>query len=667
MLCKLYNTCFLIFFATVTIAQPPCTLPGQTPETALLICGNTTYAQPPLAKCYNNSFYIQGCTNENTSYGDNNPVYYKFICNSSGTFAFVVTPWMASADYNWQLFDITGKNANDIFKDKTLSVTGNWSGTLGPTGASALGVSFIQCRSFPFSGAKNTFGAMPQLITGHTYLLMIGNMESSGAFTLLIGGGTASITNNINQTIYTSISSCSNNEVLLSFSKNISCSSIAGDGSDFSVFPALASIAKVEGINCTNNAETNAIRISFASPLPNGSYILSIKNGTDNNTLLDVCRSIITVGTQLNFQVLPYASVDTILASCNANELTLKLTKEVLCSSIAADGSDFILTGPGTAVIKAANFTCSNGLTNTVTLVLQQKITTVGNYDVNIKLGTDGNSLISKCNDATPVGVFYTVNIKNAVTANFTYTLKEGCIIDTLLFNHAGGNSVNSWSWGFQNSTSTLQQPTVFYATGNNQTASLIVSNGVCNDTSEQNFSLPKKLKVDFISPATSCANETVLFETKTQYATEWLWNFSNGLTSQLENPPLQLYPALAIDKNYTISLTAKNSKCSFTQTKTIVIKSNCTISVPSAFTPNGDRINDVFGPINAFQVKNIVFKIFNRYGQLVFSYSISNAVWNGTLNNVLQPAGEYIWILSYKNTSTETNVTRKGIVTLIR
>ena len=668
MLCKFYFFCLLISFSPVLMAQLPCTFPGQTPATALTICGNSTYSQSPLMNCYNNSFFVPGCTNQNTSYGDNNPIYYKFTCNRSGTFAFVVMPWKPSDDYNWQLFDITGKNPDNIYRDKTLSVAGNWSGTLGPTGASSTGVSFIQCRSFPIYGDKNTFSAMPQLIAGHTYLLMIGSADASGSFALTVGGGTADITDNVDQKINATVTSCSNNEVILTFSKKINCSSIASDGSDFSIFPASTTISGISGIGCNNNSQTDSIRISFTSPLPDGSYTLFIKNGTDNNTLADVCKNYVPAGTQLKMNILPFATVDTIITTCKPAQLTAKFSKEVLCNSIATDGSDFIITGPQPVTVTAVNFDCAaDGFTSSFSLILQQPIKNAGNYNVTIKNGNDGNTFVSACQNVTPVGTSYALQIKDDVNADFTFTVKEGCIADTVLFNHSGGNGINSWNWSFQNSVSVHPQQQVIYSTGGNQTATLIVSNGVCNDTSQQNFLLNQKLKTDFTFPGNSCADEPVSFVNQTKNATAWLWDFGNGLTSTMEQPASQLYPLLSTDKKYIITLTAKNLNCSATQTKSILIKNNCLITVPSAFTPNDDGLNDEFGPINAFAEKNILFKIFNRYGQLVFTYTSSNTTWNGKLNGLPQPDGEYIWILSYTNPTTGNIVNRKGTVFLIR
>jgi gliding motility-associated-like protein len=666
MLYKVFLAGVLLLFVSALKAQPVCSWPGQTPAAALSICGNNTYSQSPLPNCFNKSFFVSGCTNQNTSYGDVNPVYYSFTCVTGGSFAFVVMPWKPSDDYNWQLFDITGKLPNDIYSDKTTSIAGNWSGTLGPTGASSAGTGITQCRSFAFDN-KNPFSIMPLLIAGHTYLLMISGLDASGSYALTIGGGTADITNNTNQSVSASISSCNNNEVVLSLSKRISCSSISADGSDFSISPASASIVSVTGIGCNPGQETDSIRILFSNPLPNGSYTLSIINGTDNNTLSDACRNFITAGTQFQLNVSAFVSVDSIVTECKPNQLKLILTKKVLCNSVAADGSDFVITGPQAVTVSSASSNCKNGITDTVTLFLQQAISVGGNYLVTINTGTDGNTFSSSCNDVTPAGSFYNFKLKDTVNANFSFTIKQGCIADTVLYEHPGGNDINSWIWDFETGTSTQQQPVILYTNSGNQTTTLTVSNGVCSDKVQKQFTLKPKMKVDFTFSDTSCANEPVGFTNNTSLADSWFWNFSNGVTSTIQHPEPQVYPASLTDKNYSVTLTGTNANCSITVSKTIHIKSNCNVQLPSAFTPNGDGLNDYFGPLNISSLKNISFKVFNRYGQTVFIYSPANTKWDGNFNGVLQPVGEYIWMLSYINSSTGGIINRKGSVTLIR
>ena len=141
-----------------------CTTLGQNPSTAFPVCGTTVFQQATVPICSSNSLYVPGCTGTgNTNYANKNPFWYKFTCYASGTLGFLITPLNLGDDYDWQLYDITGHNPDDIYTDNSLIVTGNWSGTYGATGASASGVNYIQCASVPTDN-KPSFAAMPNLI-----------------------------------------------------------------------------------------------------------------------------------------------------------------------------------------------------------------------------------------------------------------------------------------------------------------------------------------------------------------------------------------------------------------------------------------------------------------------------------------------------------------------
>lgn len=87
---------------------------------------------------------------------------------------------------------------------------------------------------------------------------------------------------------------------------------------------------------------------------------------------------------------------------------------------------------------------------------------------------------------------------------------------------------------------------------------------------------------------------------------------------------------------------------------------------VPNAFTPNGDGNNDVFKPI-AIGMKSIdVFRIYNRWGQMLYSGSGTDAAWDGSFAGKKQETATYVWYaegVDYLN----NKIKRKGSVVLIR
>jgi gliding motility-associated-like protein len=93
----------------------------------------------------------------------------------------------------------------------------------------------------------------------------------------------------------------------------------------------------------------------------------------------------------------------------------------------------------------------------------------------------------------------------------------------------------------------------------------------------------------------------------------------------------------------------------------------NCYIAVPSAFTPNNDGLNDYLYPLNAYKAVNLTFKIFNRYGQLVFETSDWTNKWDGTFKGQPANAGTYVWLLQYTDGETGEKYFSKGTTVLIR
>lgn len=87
---------------------------------------------------------------------------------------------------------------------------------------------------------------------------------------------------------------------------------------------------------------------------------------------------------------------------------------------------------------------------------------------------------------------------------------------------------------------------------------------------------------------------------------------------------------------------------------------------IPNAFSPNGDGVNDYFRFIPVGIVEYRYFRIFNRWGQEIYSSTDFRTGWNGTLNGRPAPIDTYMWILEGKDFKGQT-ISRKGTVTLVR
>lgn len=662
----------IIFSANVSPAQT-CNTLGQNPSTAFPVCGTADFIQTSVPTCGGKRVPAP-CANDFLS--DINPYWYKFTCFESGTLAFEITPTVFNDDYDWQLFDITGRNAEDVYTDVSLFVACNWSGEPGATGTNATGQSTIVCGSSNTAPFRPLFSKMPSLIKGHNYLLLISHFDGAtqSGYTLSFKGGTANITDPIEPHLLNARAPCDGTIIDIKLNKAIKCNSLSANGSDFIISPGTASIISATGINCTNGFDMDSIRLTLNGPLPPKDYTITILNGSDGNTLVDNCDRTIPVGENISVTVYPLTPtpIDSLSKTdCAPDEVVLFFKKLMQCNSIAPDGSDFVIGGtPAVAVLSARGECGSNNLTSKIFVKLSSPIQTAGNFFIRIKNGSDGNTILNDCDVPTPVGSSFSFSTKDTVSATFTAKKILDCKKDIINFSHDGRNGVNSWQWTFDNSIkSSTKDTSITYLVFGLKNASLIVTNGACSDTASMTIDLDNTLKAAFEGSKLVCPNDLATFQDKSiGNIKKWVWDFGNSSTSLLQSPPKQQYPYTNVARDYTIQLIVTNNiNCSDTISQKINVLGNCYIAVPTAFTPNGDGLNDYLYPTNAYKAINLKFTVFNRLGQQVFSSTDWTNKWDGTYSGKPQDPGTFVWMLEYINSETGEKKFSKGTSVLIR
>lgn len=114
----------------------------------------------------------------------------------------------------------------------------------------------------------------------------------------------------------------------------------------------------------------------------------------------------------------------------------------------------------------------------------------------------------------------------------------------------------------------------------------------------------------------------------------------------------------------YTLDI---SNHCGSKRDEVTVSKGVCKLYVPTAFSPNGDGLNDVFRAEYGENVTAFALEIFNRWGQRIFNSKTISSGWNGKLNGVIQPGGAYAWLIKYKTLDGPNEVLLKGTMMLIR
>jgi gliding motility-associated-like protein len=419
----------------------------------------------------------------------------------------------------------------------------------------------------------------------------------------------------------------------------------------------------------------DSVVLTLAGRVPPGNYTIYVQTGTDGNNLLDNCDRGFVNGQSLPVTVYPLTPtpMDSISKiGCAPKFLDLVFKDPMLCNSIAADGSDFIITGTYPISIAGASGICNaNGLTQIIRVNLSAPIQKAGTFQIKLKNGTDGNTVINECGVPTVIGAMLQFTSIDTVSADFKSQIRYGCLVDTIDYSHDGNNGVNSWSWSFDNNqSSSLKNTSLIWTTIGNKQATLIVSNGTCSDTSSSITTLIKnKVTAAFESTSVVCPSDPAQFIDKsTGPVVSWEWDFGNGNTSLLNTPPTQFYPPSNSIKNTPVQLIVKNiAGCPDTLIKTIQVIGNCYIAIPKAFSPNNDGLNDYLYPTNAYKAKDLVFRVYNRFGQMVFETQNWKNKWDGSYNGKPQDPGTFVWFLQYTNIDTGNKIELKGSSVLIR
>jgi gliding motility-associated-like protein len=91
-------------------------------------------------------------------------------------------------------------------------------------------------------------------------------------------------------------------------------------------------------------------------------------------------------------------------------------------------------------------------------------------------------------------------------------------------------------------------------------------------------------------------------------------------------------------------------------------------VEIPTAFTPNGDLVNDTWGvrPLeNPELFENVIIRIYTKAGLLVFETSGLDKEWDGHFNGTMLPADVYFYTIDFRNSDPSSML--KGAVTILR
>jgi len=144
-------------------------------------------------------------------------------------------------------------------------------------------------------------------------------------------------------------------------------------------------------------------------------------------------------------------------------------------------------------------------------------------------------------------------------------------------------------------------------------------------------------------------------------------WSPTYGMDNPNIADPTVVLSAFYDTVYYTVRVSVTPPGCFADDViRVVVFKTKPDIFIPTGFTPNSDGKNDILKPTVVGMKQFNYFRVFNRWGQMVYATSIIGQGWNGIFAGQPQPSGTYVFMAQAVDYQGNV-VNRKGTAVLIR
>ena len=129
-----------------------------------------------------------------------------------------------------------------------------------------------------------------------------------------------------------------------------------------------------------------------------------------------------------------------------------------------------------------------------------------------------------------------------------------------------------------------------------------------------------------------------------------WLWDFGDGAGSSTDKNPVHQYHRS--DSFLVRLITLDTAGCADTASQKLFVRDYLTFYMPNAFSPNGDGLNEHFGPsFHNLEVESYMMEVFDRWGKRLYYSEDPLGSWNGRMFNQGEPlpSGAYVYRILLK------------------
>lgn len=509
---------------------------------------------------------------------------------------------------------------------------------------------------------------------------------------------------------------CEPSVIKVFYDKPIACNSVLALGAQWYITgPTPVTVTGASAANCSTLGYSNSFDLQLSAPITTfGTYVLHNRT-FGGSTITDTCSAIQNPNETISFNVLgkPSAAFNSqVIWACEMDTIIfshpggngVNSWEWVFSDGTTASGQVVRHAFPITTLTVNAQLTVSNGycsatdnqditLGNTFTPAFTQSpldttcintpvtftdasigtglqylwqfgdntqfigqnppphvYTTAADYGINL-IVTDSHG----CRDTasskmvvTPMGTVDFIGLKpQYCTSNTVFLTREiSRNIDSVIWNNGIGDEfINYRTVQFKYPDEGVYTITL---TGRDKYCGMVqVSKPVAI------YAIPK---VDLGRDTVLCPNDALMIGVANNPAYNYSWN-TGAITSQVTTD--------IFTRKYV--LTVDNHTCKASDTINIKMLNACLIKVAGAFSPNGDGKNDKLLAMNADLAKAFQLRVYNRFGQMIFTTNNPLEGWDGTYKGVKAETGTYVWELSYIDPWTNKPVLERGTSILIR
>ncbi len=600
---------------------------------------STVTASPSVTSTYSiDATDVNGCSNTTTIVVTVNSlptVTVNPIASSICSGDNVLLTSSGGSSYIWSPSNsLSSSTGNTVTATPTLNVTYTVVGTsvVGCTDQTTVTVDVLPLPVI------NILPANPSICIGSSV-----NLAASGASTYL-WSPTAGLNNSTGATVTASPNLTSSYSITGTAANG--CSSSSSVTVTVNTLPTVTVNPAAVSICAGNNIQLSAIGANTYSWIP----VVSLNNNLISNP-------IASPATTTTYTVTGSSGV-----GCTANATALVTVNPLPTVSVSPTS---VLFCPGNSVtlnaIGAINYLWSPaiGLSSSTGSSVTASDSATTNYSVT---GTDGNG----CSAIA----YADVVLDPYPVASFDVFPSIGCSPLIVNFQSTSSNGVNA-VWNFGDGASGSGNFTQHIYTIGIYDVQLISSNtSGCKDSSSQiaavtvlqsptaffNMDPPAPGNVPYTDNLFNFSNSSI-------DASSYVWNFGDNSTDTSFNTS----HSFTEPGDFYVVLTAISANgCSDTaRSPVILIKGEPTPWIPSAFTPNGDEVNDIF-KIYGIAIAEVEFRIFDRIGELVFETTDPTIGWDGNFLGKKASTDVYVYYAKIKMRSGDDYILQ-GDVTLIR